>query len=115
MDGLGIVADRPALGSLHSIRVTLAFVRVAVQEMSPQYLRGYGELAASVEPQLRGLTAELEGLLERLAGRLAEYPESSLPARLARLQRAAVRVEMLHLLDRIIAGHGLVELRPRLR
>lgn len=114
MDGLGIVADRPALGSLHSIRVTLAFVRVAVQEMAPQYLRGYGELAQSVEPQLQGLTAELEGLLERLAGGLAEDPEGGLQARLERLQRAAGGVELLQVLDRIIADHGLVELRPRL-
>ena len=114
MDGLGIVADRPALGSLHSIRVTLAFVRVAVEEMAPHHMRGYGELAESVEPQLRGLCAELEGLLERLAGALAEDTEGGLQARLERLQRAAGGVELLQVLDRIIADHGLVELRPRL-
>jgi GTP-binding protein EngB required for normal cell division len=114
MDGLGIAADRPALGSLHSIRVTLTFVRVAVQEMAPHYLRGFGELSESVEPQLQGLCAELEGLLERLAGALAEDTEGGLQARLERLQRAAGGVEVLQLLDRIIADHGLVELRPRL-
>ncbi len=35
MDGLGIVPEGPALGALHSIRVTVAFVRIAVQEMAP--------------------------------------------------------------------------------
>src|ERR1035441_1242420 len=75
MDGLGIVPEGPALGSLHSIRVTLTFVRIAVQEMAPHYLRGYGEVPGSVTPQLQGLCAELEGLLERLSAALADRSE----------------------------------------
>ena len=114
MDGLGIVPEGPALGSLHSIRVTLTFVRVAVQEMAPHYLRGYGELAESVAPQLQGLCAELEGLLERLSAALANGPAADLQARLERLQQTAGGLEMLRLMDRIIADRGLVELRPRL-
>ncbi len=114
LDGLGIIAGRPALGSLHSIRVTLAFVRIAVQEMGPHYLRGYGELAESVALQLQGLCAELEGLLERLGAALADAPAADLQARLERLQQTAGGLEMLRLIDRIIADRGLVELRPRL-
>jgi GTP-binding protein EngB required for normal cell division len=114
MDGLGLTAERPALGSLHSIRVTLTFVRIAVQEMAPHYLRGYGEVAASIGPQLQGLCAELEGLLERLGAALADAPAADLQGRLERLQHTAGGVEMLRLMDRIIADRGLVELRPRL-
>jgi GTP-binding protein EngB required for normal cell division len=114
MDGLGIVPGRPALGSVHSIRVTLTFVRVAVQEMAPPYLRGYGELAESVTPQLQGLCAELEGLLERLGTALADAPAADLEARLQRLQQTAGGFEVLRLIDRIVADRGLVELRPRL-
>ena len=114
MDGLSIVSERPALGSLHSIRVTLTFVRVAVQEMAPHYLRGYGELAESVAPQLQGLCAELEGLLERLGAALADVPAADLQARLERLQQAAGGLDLLRLTDRIVADRGLVELRPRL-
>ena len=114
MNGLGLAPERPALGALHSIRVTLTFVRIAVQEMAPHYLRGYGEVAASVAPQLQGLCAELEGLLERLGGALADGPAADLQARLERLQQTAGGLEMLQLMDRIIADRGLVELRPRL-
>jgi GTP-binding protein EngB required for normal cell division len=113
MDGLSIVSETPALGSLHSIRVTLTFVRVAVQEMAPHYLRGYGELAESVAPQLQGLCAELEGLLERLGAALADAPAADLEARLERLQTAG-GLDLLRLTDRIVADRGLVELRPRL-
>ncbi|HUE05662.1 MAG TPA: dynamin family protein [Bryobacteraceae bacterium] len=114
LDGLAIRPPAPSFGALHSVRVTLTFVRVAVQEMAPHYLRGYGEVAEQAVPQLEGLCAELEGMLERLSAALAESPESSLPARLARLQQTGGSVELLRLLDRIIADRGLVELRPRL-
>jgi GTP-binding protein EngB required for normal cell division len=114
MDGLGIASQMPALVSLHSIRVTLTFVRIAVQQMAPHYLRGYGEVADSVTPQLQGLCAELEGLLERLGVALADGPAADLPARLERLQQTAGGFDVLRLMDRIVADRGLVELRPRL-
>jgi len=114
MDGLGIVSDGPALGALHSIRVTLTFVRIAVEEMAPHYLRGYGEAPASVTPQLQGLCAELEGLLERLSAALADSPAADLQGRLERLQRTSGELDLLRLIDRIIEDRGLVELRPRL-
>jgi GTP-binding protein EngB required for normal cell division len=114
MDGLGIVHQGPGFGSIHSIRVTLTFVRIAVQEMAPHYLEGYGKLRESAAPQLQGLCAELEGLLERMGGFLAEGSTADLQARLQRLQQTAGGVELLQLLDRIIADRGLVELRPRL-
>lgn len=114
LEGLGVTHEGPAFGSLHSIRVTLAFARIAVQEMAPQYLRGYGPLAEGVAPQLQGLCAELEGLLKRLDSSLAQGSAADLQTRLARLQQTGGGVEMLRLLDRIISTHGLVELRPRL-
>jgi GTP-binding protein EngB required for normal cell division len=114
MDGLGIVHGGPAFDSLNSIRVTLGFVQVAVQEMAPQYLRGYGELPENVAPQLQGLCAELEGLLQRLDASLAQGPSADLQSRLERLQHSGGGLELLQLLDRIISDHGLVEMRPRL-
>jgi GTP-binding protein EngB required for normal cell division len=114
MDGLGIVHGGPAFGSLASIRVTLGFVQIAVQEMAPHYLRGYGEVPESVVPQLQGVCAELEGLLERLDASLAQGPSADLQARLQRLQQTGGGVELLRLLDLVIFDRGLIELRPRL-
>jgi GTP-binding protein EngB required for normal cell division len=114
MDGLGIVDSGPAFGSIHSIRTTLAFVRITVQEMAPHYLRGYGEVPEKLVPQLQGLCVELEGLVERLDNLLAQGSTADLQARLERLQKTAGGVGLLQLLDRIITDRGLVELRPRL-
>jgi hypothetical protein len=113
LDGLGIVQAGAAFSSVHCIRVNLAFVRVAVQEMAPHYVRGGGEVAASVVPQLQGLCAELEGLVERLDSSLAQGSAADLQGRLERLQQTDGGVELLQLLDRIISARGLVELRPR--
>jgi len=114
MDGLGIVHKGATLGSIHSIHVALTFVRIAVQEMAPHYLRGYGELAQSVVPQLQGLCTELEGLVERLDSSLAQGSAADLEARLERLGQTSGGMELLQLLDRIINDRGLVEFRPRL-
>ena len=102
------------LQSLHSVRVTLGFVQIAVQEMAPRYLRGYGEVTENVAPQLQGLCAELEGLLKRLDASLAQGPSADLQARLQRLQQTGGGVELLRLLDRVISDRGLIEMRPRL-
>ena len=40
LSAVGIESDGARFGSLHSIRVTLTFVRIAVQEMAPEHLRG---------------------------------------------------------------------------
>ncbi|MFB3778368.1 MAG: dynamin family protein [Bryobacteraceae bacterium] len=114
MDGLGIVHEGPGFGSIHSIRVALGFIQIAIQEMAPHYLRGYGEVPENAVPQLQGLCAELEGLLERLDSSLAQGPLADLNARLERLGKADGGADALRLLDRIISDRGLVELRPRL-
>jgi hypothetical protein len=114
MEGLGIVHEGPAFGSLHSIRVTLGFIRIAIQEMTPRYLRGYGEVAAEAAPQLEGLCSELEGLLGRLDAALSQDASADLQARLERLQATGGRAELVGLLGRVISDRGLVELRPRL-
>ncbi|HXG34896.1 MAG TPA: dynamin family protein [Bryobacteraceae bacterium] len=110
---VGVHHEGPSLGALHSIRVTLAFIRVAAQEMAPRYLRGYGQLPEWASSHLQGLTSELEGLLDNLDRSLAEDAGADLRSRLDRLAETA-EVEWLRLLEEIISRHGLAELRPRL-
>ncbi len=109
----GVHPEGPSLGALHSIRVTLAFIRVAAQEMAPRYLRGYGQLPEWASSHLQGLASELEGLLENLDRSLAEEAGADLRLRLERLSETA-DVQRLRLLEEIISRHQLAELRPRL-
>ena len=112
--GLDISPDGPKFGAIHSIRVTLAFIRIAIQEISPRYLAGYGEVPATLLPELNGLTTELEGLIDKLDGFLAQPVGEDLRSRLEKLDQTNDEVGWLRKLDEITNRHGLVEFRPTL-
>ena len=114
LEGLAIARPDATFGAVHSIRVTLTFIRIAVEEMAPHFLRGYGDVDAGVAPQLQGVCSELEGLIERLDSALAQSPAADLRQRLACLQQGGSRVDSLQILEQVITDHGLVELRPLL-
>lgn len=114
LPALGVGRTGPVFGAIHSIRVNLAFVRIAVQESAPKYLAGYGEVPAEMIPELDGVTAELESLVNQLDSFLAQGPGSDLAKRLARLEAAGDDVELLRKLEAVVSGHGLVEFRPTL-
>ncbi|MCC6362261.1 MAG: dynamin family protein [Bryobacterales bacterium] len=107
---LGITPEEPQLGAIHSIRVTLAFVRIAIQEMRPKVLAGYGELPREMLAELNGLMPELEGLVERLDSYLARGED--LQARLSRFEAQTDDAAEVKRLGETIQSRGLVELRP---
>lgn len=111
---VGVTHEGPQFGSLHAIRVALTFVRIAVQEMAPEHLRGYGDLPAEASIEIRGLCSELEGLLDGLERNLALGEAADLQARLDRLQRTTKEAELLRLLDHMVSEHELGEFRSSL-
>ena len=111
LETLQVAPDVIQFSSLHSIRVTLTFVRISVEEMAPQYLRGYGELSADAETQLHGMCSELEGLVDVLERNLLLGEAGDLQSRLERLERTSGEAELLRALDRITGEHELAEFR----
>ncbi len=114
LDGLGIAIPGPQFGAIHSIRVDLAFIRIALQESSPQHLGGYGAVPAHLIPELNGFSEELQGLLQQLETYLAQGPAQDLSARIEALSRAGAKTGLLRELERIVTEHGLVEFRTAL-
>ncbi len=114
LSAIGVEARGARFGSLHSIRVTLTFIRIAIEEMAPEHLRGYGALPDKVASELRGLGAELEGLIGGLVRILALGAAVDLQARLDRLQRTTKEADLLRLLDRIVNEDELAEFRAAL-
>ncbi len=114
LSAIGVEARGARFGSLHSIRVTLTFIRIAIEEMAPEHLRGYGALPDKVASELRGLGAELEGLIGGLERNLALGAAVDLQARLDRLQRTTKEADLLRLLDRIVNEDELAEFRAAL-
>jgi GTP-binding protein EngB required for normal cell division len=114
LSAVGIEGGGARFGSLHSIRVTLTFVRIAVEEMAPEHLQGYGDLSGGAASELRGLCVELEGLIDSLERNLALGSAVDLQARLDRLQRTTKEADLLRLLDHIINEDELAEFRAAL-
>ena len=56
-------ADIPVARSLHS---TLTFVDITVEELRPEYMRGYGEVPPQAAAELNSIAGELQGLVREL-------------------------------------------------
>jgi GTP-binding protein EngB required for normal cell division len=114
LDGQGIErppADIPVSRSLHA---NLVFVDIAVEELKPEYMRGYGEVPPAAAVELNGIAGELQGLLRQLDQYLTRGSGENLQQRLERLEHTGDEVALLKKLESIIAEHGLVEFRSTL-
>jgi GTP-binding protein EngB required for normal cell division len=114
LEGQQIAVPGPKFGAIHSIRVTLAFVRIALIEIGPRYMRGYGELPESAVAELDGLVTELNALVDNLNAYLAQGLGQDLGTRLAKLEWSGDEAPLLRKLESIISAHGLVEFRSKL-
>jgi GTP-binding protein EngB required for normal cell division len=104
----------PRGGDVFAIRTTLTFIQVAIEELKPKYMRGYGDVPETLVPQLDGIADELATIVQKLEEYLAEDPARDLQARLARLEHGRDDVQSLTQLERIITARGLVQFRPTL-
>ncbi|OPY72348.1 MAG: hypothetical protein A4E64_02957 [Syntrophorhabdus sp. PtaU1.Bin058] len=70
-------AKGPPVSAIHSIRVHLAFARVALVEASPDYIRGYGDIQESTVVDLNCLINGLNVFIDKLNGYLAEIQDKA--------------------------------------
>ena len=104
----------PQFGSVDSIRMTLAFVRIAFEELTPGRMRGYGEVPESKVQELNGVVGEMTAAAEKLNQYLAQGLGQDRQARLERLEHTGDEIGLLQRLERVVNQHGLVEFRPSL-
>ncbi|MCR4414384.1 MAG: dynamin family protein [Thermoguttaceae bacterium] len=95
-----------------SLQTGVNFLSVAVAEVSPDRLRGYGELDEAGRQAVESIQQEIDRLLDRVAAYLSDRLGHNLPERIARLDAAPGSVAMLDLLNRIVMRWQLVEFRP---
>lgn len=114
LESQSIDLPEPAFESVRSIRVTLAFIRVAFQECTPDRMRGYGEVPEGKVRELNGLVDEMVAAVDKLDTYLAQGLGQDLEGRLARLAETGADIGILRDLQRMIDDYGLVEFRPTL-
>jgi GTP-binding protein EngB required for normal cell division len=104
-------AEIPVSRTLH---VTLTFVDIAVEELKPEYMRGYGEVPPAAAVELNGIAGELQGLVRQLDHYLTRGAGENLQQRLEKLEETGDEVLLLKKLESIITERGLVEFRSTL-
>jgi GTP-binding protein EngB required for normal cell division/cell division septum initiation protein DivIVA len=114
MGDLNLPRPAPVCGALWAARGHITFASIAVAEMEPKRMRGYGALTEADSRAIDGVVAELNAALGRLAAYFDKGPDAELQARLQKLEQTRDEVRLLRELERVITAHGLVELRGAL-
>lgn len=114
LESQGIALPEPGFESVHAIRVTLAFVRIAFQECTPDRMGGYGEVPESKIRELNGLVDEMVGAIDKLDSYFARGLGQDLEGRLERLAQMGADTGLVQTLERVINARGFVEFRPTL-
>ena len=112
--GQNIDREPPSVPLSRSVHVGATFMDIAVEELRPKYMRGYGEVAPEAESELNGIVGELAGLIAKLDQTVTDSASGDLAQRLKKLEDAGEQQDLLEVLERIISEHGLVEFRSTL-
>ncbi len=112
LDGQGVLAAEPSIPASRAIHVNLGAVDIAVEELKPKYMQGYGDVPEAVATELNGIVGELATLVRNLDRYLSQGVGQDLKARLDRLERAGGDLKLLEKIERIVRERGLVEFRP---
>ncbi|MGA2991830.1 MAG: hypothetical protein ABSD88_15250 [Candidatus Korobacteraceae bacterium] len=57
--GQGINPEQPKIAASHAIHTALTFVEIAVEELRPEKMRGYGQVSKAGIAELNGLVQEI--------------------------------------------------------
>jgi GTP-binding protein EngB required for normal cell division len=112
LEGQRIAREKASIPASRAVHVHLGAIDIAVEELKPKYMRGYGEVPEAVATELNGIGGELGGLVQRLDRYLSEGVGEDLKARLERLDRVGNDLELLKRIEEVVRVRGLVEFRP---
>lgn len=111
LDGQGIPREKSSIPASRAVHVALGTIDIAVEELKPHYMQGYGDLPEAAATELNGIVGELRGLVSKLDRYLLEGVGEDLKLRLQRLEQKSNNLELLSKLEQIVADRGLVEFR----
>ena len=111
VDGQHIPREPPSTPAVRTIGFLLVSVDIAIEELKPRYMQGFGDISPALATDLEGIAGELHGLVTRLDRYLAEGSGQDLQARLQRLEQAGNDLSLLSKIEKVVAERGLVEFR----
>ncbi|HEX5422092.1 MAG TPA: dynamin family protein [Candidatus Acidoferrales bacterium] len=111
LDAQHIQREKPDIPDVRAISVNLGAIDIAVDELKPKDMRGYGEVPEPVALDLNGIVGELHGLVSRLTRYVSEGQGQDLRARLQRLEHTSNEFDLLNRIEGVVTKRGLVEFR----
>lgn len=106
--------DQPDIPATRAVTTKLAFIDIAIEELKPGYMRGYGTVSEDAIAELNGVVHELRSLVESTERYVRQEMGIDLESRLRKLEETGCDVTLLQLIEKIVTRHGLVEFRSRI-
>jgi GTP-binding protein EngB required for normal cell division len=103
----------PDIPATRAILSNLTFVDIAIEELKPNYMRGFGAVPEDAVSELNGVVHELRALVTGMQRYLNQELNRDLEQRLLQLERTGSDVALLRLMEQIATRNGLVEFRLR--
>jgi len=95
LDACGIAVPEPSIGALWALRTHLLTVEIALEEIDPEKLRGYGELDEAGTARIAAAIAQIRAPLAEINTYIDSGLGGDLSARLARLDQTTDEVRLL--------------------
>lgn len=113
LEGQGLSPTPRRTGLRWAIQTHLAYVDVAVEELKPHYMQGYGTVAPEAAAALNGIVEELHATIGQLSRHLSIDRSEDLRTRLERID-TPTDLTLLNTLEELVTKYGLVEFRGAL-
>jgi GTP-binding protein EngB required for normal cell division len=112
MEGQGMSSSsQPGIPVSRAVHSRLYVIDVAVEELKPQYMMGFGNLPDTAATELNGIAGELQALVSRLGQYLDKGAGQDFRERMQRLEGAGNDLGLLSRIERVVTERGLVEFR----
>ena len=112
LDGQGIYREPPSIPASRAVHVDLGSIDIALYELKPRYMRGYGSVPEDLAGEVEGIVGELQGLVGKLNRFVLDRADQDFKARLERLSETKDAAQLLAAIERVVTSRGLVEFRP---
>lgn len=67
-----LAPDEPQISAAHSIDVGLSFIEIAIAELAPRYMKGYGPVSERAATDLQRMVVELQSVVKELHRYMAQ-------------------------------------------
>lgn len=112
LDGQDIHREPPTIPASRAVHVDLGSIDIALYELKPRYMRGYGSVPEDLAREVEGIVGELQGLVGKVNRFVLERADQDFKTRLERLSETKDEAQLLNTIERVVTSRGLVEFRP---